>query len=86
MLAVVADLAGPFGHLSVYGTQGVLHAGFSAIFYAFKAQLQAFISYLRTGQRGFDSRETVEQMKIVIAGIRSRAEGGRMVSLDEIEG
>jgi len=39
---------------------------------------------VRTGQREFPFEETIELMKLVIAGIRSRDEGGREVFLDEI--
>ena len=53
-------------------------------FFAFKSQLEAFIAYLRTGERPVPFAETVELMQLVIAGIRSRAEGGREVLLSEI--
>ena len=44
----------------------------------------AYVQYLRTGERPFPWSETVELMKIVIAGIRSRDEGGREVLLSEL--
>jgi hypothetical protein len=50
----------------------------------FKKQLESFIAYLRTGQRPFPYAETVELMKIIIAGIISREQGGREVLLEEI--
>jgi hypothetical protein len=53
-------------------------------FFAFKAQLVAFVEYLRSGRPPFPFAETVEQMKIVIAGIRSREQSGRSVGLNEI--
>ena len=54
-------------------------------FYAFKKQLVKFVEYLRTGERDHPFSETVEMAKIIIAGMRSRNEGGRRVYLSEIE-
>ena len=84
LLAAIADLAGAFGCLSLYGTQGVLSARFQDTFTAFKTQLLAFVAYLRTGQSPVDFSETVELMQIIIAGIRSREQSGRTVPLDEV--
>ena len=81
VLAAIDDLAGAFGCLNLYGTQGVLTARFHDTFSAFKSQLTAFVEYLRTGQAPFDFSETVELMTILIAGIQSREEGGRRVWL-----
>jgi hypothetical protein len=79
-----ADMYGGFGLLQLAGTRDHAQVAFADTFYAFKAQLQAFVDYLWTGVRPFPWSETVELMKMVIAGIRSRDEGGREVSLDEI--
>jgi predicted dehydrogenase len=84
VLAAVADMYGAFGKLSIYGTQGTITTGFTDTFVAFKAQLVAFVDYLRTGELPFPFSETIELMKIIVAGIRSRDEVGRKVSLDEI--
>jgi predicted dehydrogenase len=84
VLAAVADMYGAFGKMSVYGTKGSLGASFAHTFFAFKAQLVAFVDYLRTGKLPFPFAETVELMKIIIAGIRSREQAGKTVSLDEI--
>ncbi len=85
LLATVADLYGAFGKLNAYGTAGSLSAALEDTFYSFKTQLQAFVSYLRTGESPVPFAETVEMMKIIIAGIRSRQEAGRTVLLDEIK-
>lgn len=85
VLAVIPDLTGAFGCLNVYGSGGMLSARFADTFHAFKAQLEQFIAYLRTGVRPVPFSETVELMKLVIAGIRSREERGRRVLLDEIK-
>ncbi len=84
VIGTIADLYGAFGCLNLYGTRGWLGAQFRDTFSAFKAQLVAFVEYLRTGRLPFPFAETVELMKIIIAGIRSRAENGRTVRLSEI--
>ena len=78
------DMYGSFGVLQLCGTAGHATAPFSDSFFSFKAQLVAFVDYLKRGVRPFPFEETVELMKLVIAGIRSREEGGREVALDEI--
>jgi len=82
--AVVGDLYGAFGVLALYGTAGHVEVAFADTFYAFKKQLEAFIKYLRSGVPPFPFSETVELMKMVIAGIKSREENGREVLLEEI--
>ncbi len=68
--------------LAEYGSR-VLSDGDS--FRAFKKQLEVFIHYLRTGEEDHPFADTVEMTKILIAGIRSREEGGRRVYLSEIK-
>lgn len=53
-------------------------------YYSFKKQLDLFVHYLRTGEEPFHFNETIELMKLVIGGIRSLEEGGRVVHLSEI--
>lgn len=81
----VADMYGAFGAMNIYGTKGMLSAKFTDNFNAFKTQLIDFIGYLRTGQRPFEFSQTVELMKIIIAGIHSREQGGRRIMLKELE-
>lgn len=83
VLAVIEDLHGAFGHVHAYGTAGADRAVFKDTFSAFKAQLEAFVSFLRTGVYPFPFDETVEQVKILIAGIMSRERNGQTVSLDD---
>ena len=78
------DMYGGFGLLQLCGTAGHAFVPFQDTFYSFKAQLKSFIDYLRTGIRPFPFEETVELMKLVIAGIRSREQQGREVFLSEI--
>lgn len=82
--AAIADMTGAFGVLGLYGTAGHARAAFTDTFYAFKKQLEGFVRYLRTGVPPFPFTETVELIKMVIAGIRSREEGGREVPLAEV--
>lgn len=70
--------------VTVMGQYGacVLNDGDS--YYCFKKQLDVFAEFLRTGRRDHPFADAVEIAKIVIAGIRSRQEGGRRVYLSEI--
>lgn len=84
VVAAINDMVGGFGFLGVHGTQGSITERFQDTFFAFKAQLAAFIDYLRSGQPPFAFQQTVELMKLVIAGIRSREQDARVVFLSEI--
>jgi len=84
IVVAIADMYGAFGCLQLCGTAGHAEVASGDTFYTFKAQLAAFIEYLRTGVRPFPFAETVELMKLVIVGIRSREEGGREVKLEEL--
>lgn len=81
MLALVKDLAGAFCHVEVYGTKGHISARFSDTFAAFRAQLVAFLAFLRGDRSAQMFDETVEQMRIIAAGIESRNRGGMAISL-----
>ncbi len=85
VLAAVSDLHAAFGCLNLYGSSGTQSVQFRDTFHAFKAQLEQFIQYLRTGELPFPFSETVEMMKILIAGMRSRNQSGRRVPLYEIK-
>jgi hypothetical protein len=82
--AAVDDMTGSFGVLGLYGTAGHAGAAFADTFYSFKRQLEGFVRYLRTGVSPYPFTETVELARMLIAGIRSRDEGGREVPLDEV--
>ncbi len=87
-ISVIAinDMYGGFGLLQLCGTRDAVQAQFRDTFYAFKAQLMDFVRFLRSGERPFPWEETVELMRLVIAGILSREAGGELVALSEIEG
>jgi predicted dehydrogenase len=86
VIAAIGDMYGSFAAMTLNGTAGHVAVDMGDTFYAFKAQLQAFVDYVRSGERPFPFAETVELMRIIIAGIRSREQGGREVLLDEIGG
>ena len=83
-VAAIDDMKGGFGKLQMCGTEGTVQAASADTYYAFRAQLLAFVSYLRTGERPFPFSHTEELMRIVIGGIVSRDEGGREVCIDEV--
>ncbi len=83
-VVAINDMYGGFGLLQLVGTAGKVQTVFNDTFYAFKKQLEAFIQYLRTGIRPFPFEETQELIKMIIAGIISRQEDGRIVKLEEI--
>jgi len=84
VVVATADMYGAFGCLQICGTAGHAQIAFGDSFFAFKAQLVAFIEYLRTGVRPFPFAETIELMQLVIAGIRSREQDGCEVALTDI--
>lgn len=70
--------------ITLIGTNGSKYLQVTDSYYAFKKQLDLFVKWLRTGQEPFPFSESVELMKMVIAGLRSREQGGREVFLSEI--
>ncbi len=79
------DMYGSFGLLTLGGTAGSAQVSFQDSFYSFQSQLRAFIEYLRTGERPFPYAETNELMRMVVAGIVSREQGGVEVRLDSLQ-
>ncbi len=85
VLAIISDMHGAIGLIHAYGTIGNTALEGRGAVLLFRAQLEDFVAFLRTGKRSYPFDETVELMKIVIAGVRSREEGGRTVMLSEID-
>ncbi len=83
-LAAIHDAYGSFGSLHIYGTNGQLALTLKDTYTAFRRQLVAFIDMVRTKRPPFPFTQTVELMTVIIAGIRSREQNGRVVKLDEI--
>jgi predicted dehydrogenase len=83
-IAAIHDAYGSFGAVHVYGTKGQLALKLADTYAAFRAQLLAFIDFVKTNTPPVAFSETVELMAIIIAGIRSREQDGRVVLLEEI--
>ncbi|MBO9599651.1 MAG: oxidoreductase, partial [Cohnella sp.] len=84
VISAVDDMFGAFGVLQLCGTEDYAFAAMKDTFYCFKAQLQSFVDYVRTGVDPYPFEETIELMKLVIAGIRSRETGGREIFIDDM--
>ncbi|WDR02588.1 Gfo/Idh/MocA family oxidoreductase [Devosia algicola] len=84
-LAVINDLYGGFGLMTLAGTAAATQLRFFDNYYSFKQQLQAYVDYLRSGTPPVPWAETRELMQLVIAGLESRNDGGREVFLSELE-
>ena len=78
------DMLASFGVLTLCGTHGFDQLAIKDAFYSFKTQLEAFVQYLHTGTRPFPYEETEELMRMIIAGIHSREQGGAEVLLKDI--
>lgn len=83
-LAAILDAYGSFGAVHLYGTKGDLALKLTDTYSAFRAQLVTFIDMLRTGTPPFDFQQTIELMAIIIAGIRSREQGGAVIAISDV--
>lgn len=85
VIAAVYDMFGSFGKVLVAGDKSFEFAESGGAYYSFRAQLEAFIGYLRTGEMPFNFNETIECMKIIVGGIMSREQGGKEILLENIK-
>jgi predicted dehydrogenase len=85
LIQTTKDMFGGFGMVTLAGTSGGLQLKFSDTYHAFRTQLVGFVDYLRTGTPPVPWSETRELMRLVIAGIESREQGGRKILLSELE-
>lgn len=83
-IVVAEDAASSFRHVRMVGSQAFHDAQLGNTFTAFKRQLEAFVAFVRTGRPPVDFNDTVEMMAVVIAGLESRSQGGRRVSISRI--
>lgn len=79
------DMYGAFNVTLLIGSADKAVLGDQDSYYAFKKQLDVFVSYLRSGVEPFPFAETIELIKMVIGGTMSREQGGRRVYLHEIK-
>ncbi len=82
-LAVIYDMKTV--PLQIAGTAESVTVPYKDSYYSFHTQLEKFIEYVETGKEPYPFDHTIELMEIIIAGIRSREQGGRKVMLDEIK-
>jgi len=75
------DMGAGSGVLTLTGAFGDAHLKSADSYFAFKTQMESFISYLKTGHRPFPYSETNELMRMLIAGILSRDGGGTQIDL-----
>jgi predicted dehydrogenase len=85
-IGALHDAYGSFGAVHLYGTKGDLALKLADTYHAFRGQLVAFIDMLRSGTRPLPFDETVELMAVIMAGIRSREQGGTIVNVADILG
>lgn len=83
-LITIKDLFGAFGLVQLAGTKSSVQLKSQDTYYSFKAQMEEFVKFIRTGVRPYPFSETQELMKIIIAGIKSREEDGREIFLADI--
>ncbi|GEP42606.1 Gfo/Idh/MocA family protein [Brevifollis gellanilyticus] len=83
-IGALHDAYGSFGAVHLYGTKGDLPLKLKDTYHAFRGQLVAFIDMLRSGTPPLPFDETVELMAVIIAGIRSREQGGTIVNVADI--
>jgi hypothetical protein len=84
-ISVIKDQIGGAGFLTIAGTQGGVQLRSQDTYHAFKTQLEGVVSWLRTGTPPVPWPETQELMKLVICGIESREQGGKVIHINEIE-
>ena len=83
-IGALHDAYGSFGAVHLYGTKGQLALTLTNTYHAFRAQLVAFLEMLRTGARPLPFEETVELMAVIIAGRRSREQGGKAIEVADV--
>ena len=83
VIACVKDMQ--FGPLSLVGNAGNVSLVSGDTFYAFKAQLQAFVDFLRSGKYPFPFSETDELMRLVIGGVESKNSHHKVIDLKEYD-
>ncbi|WP_395740552.1 Gfo/Idh/MocA family protein [Prosthecobacter sp.] len=83
-LGALHDAYGSFGAVHLYGTKGDIPLKLADTYNAFRGQLVAFVEMLQTGRAPLPFVETVELMAVIIGGIRSREQGGKIIHIQDI--
>jgi hypothetical protein len=84
-IGALHDAYGSFGAVHLYGTGADVALKLRDTYHAFRAQLVSLLEWLRGGVPPVGFGQTREMMAVLIAGIRSRQNGGREVSVRQIE-
>ena len=85
VVAAIGDMVGGFGFLGVSRYTRVDHRTIPGHFFRLSRRSWRRLSTTyASGQPPFAFQQTVELMKLVVAGIRSREQGARAVFLSEI--
>lgn len=84
-IAILPDAAASSGAIHVYGTKGHLAVRLADTYTAFRNQMLAFIQTLESGRSPFPFSETIEIMLVLIAGLRSREDGGRTIEMESLK-
>lgn len=83
-LAAIESAVGSFGVFTAYGKDGFKSIRTQNTYIAFRSQLLSFIEFVRTGQDPFPFSQTVEMMAGIIAGILSRNQNGKQISIPQL--
>jgi predicted dehydrogenase len=84
-LPIIYDGGATFGTVHICGSTGQSHFRFADTYTGFRNQLLSYIDFVRTGRAPHPFQDTVEMMTILIAGILSRNENSRCVTIEEIK-
>ncbi len=83
-IVIAEDAASSFRHVRIVGSQAFHDAQLGNTFTAFKRQLEVFVAFVRTRRPPVDFTDTVEMMAVIIAGLESRSQGGKRVSISHV--
>jgi hypothetical protein len=79
------EMYSAFGTTLIIGAESSVCIKAQDSYYPFKKQLDRFVNWLRTGEQPQPFSETVELIKMVIGGIKSREMNGEKIMLDDIK-
>lgn len=85
VITTTADQIGGSGFLTLAGTAGGTTLRSQDTFAAFRAQLESYVGFLRSGTPPVPFAQTRELIQLVIAGIESRETGGTEILLSSFE-
>jgi len=78
------DAVGCSGSMHFYGNEGELSVRLEDTYRTFRGQMLAARDFFLEGIRPLPFDETVEMMAVIIAGIRSREQGGAIIYVSDI--